>query len=58
MRLFLQEKIDYNSIIGNILNLIKDKKFKKYAIHPTTKLSEIYFLDQLVKNYLKNKIKI
>ena len=58
VRLFLQEKIDYNSIIGNILNLIKDKKFKKYAIHPTTKLSEIYFLDQLVKNYLKNKIKI
>ena len=47
MRLFLQEKIDYNSIIGNILNLIKDKKFKKYAIHPTTKLSKIYFLDQL-----------
>ena len=55
VRLFLQGKIQFTSIIYNILNLIKDKKIIKYAIHPTNNLKQIYFLDNYVKSYIKTK---
>ena len=55
--MFLRGKIQYNSIISSILNLIKDKKFKKYAIHPANNLNQIYFLNDWTRNYIKSKFK-
>ena len=55
--MFLRGKIQYNSIISSILNLIKDKKFKKYAIQPANNLNQIYFLNDWTRNYIKSKFK-
>ena len=44
--LFLKKKIKFNSIIPNILKVLKNKNFKKYAIQNASNINEIYDIDQ------------
>ncbi len=43
--LFLKNKIKFNSIIPNIVRVIKNKNFKKYAIQNASNLKKIYEID-------------
>ena len=44
--LFLKKKIKFNSIIPNIIKVLKNKNFKKYAIQNASNINKIYDIDQ------------
>ncbi len=46
VELFLKKKIKFSSIIPNIIKVLKNKNFKKYAIQSATNINKIYDIDQ------------
>ena len=43
--LFLKKQIEFSSIIPNLVKVIKNKSFKKYAIQNASNLKKIYEID-------------
>ena len=52
---FLLKKISFNTISKSIFKVLKDKNYKKYAIHRAKKLNEIFKIDSWAR---KTTIKI
>ena len=52
---FLLKKISFNTISKSIFRVLKDKNYKKYAIHRAKKLNEIFKIDSWAR---KTTIKI
>ena len=46
VELFLKKKIKFSSIIPNIIKVLKNKNFKKYAIQSASNINKIYDIDQ------------
>jgi len=43
---FLKKKISFTSILRYLFLVLKDKNYRKYAIHKSTNLKNIYIIDQ------------
>ncbi len=53
---FLRKKIAFNSIYRFIMNIMKDRNFKKYAIKGTKNLDQIFLIDNWARNTIKKMI--
>ena len=54
---FLKKKLSYNSIIKYIFLVLKDKKYKKYAIQKPSSLNKIYKIDRWTRQKIKLLLK-
>ncbi len=55
VELFLQKRIKYNQIIQCLFTLLKDKKYKKYAIQRPKNLNDIIKIDKWSREFVKRK---
>ncbi len=55
VELFLQKKIKYNQITQCLFALLKDKKYKKYAIQVPKNLNDIIKIDKWSREFVKNR---
>ena len=55
VELFLQKKIKYNQITQCLFALLKDKKYKKYAIQVPKNLNDIIKIDKWSREFVMNR---
>ncbi len=55
VELFLQKKIKYNQITQCLFTLLKDKKYKKYAIQVPKNLNDIIKIDKWSREFVMNR---
>ena len=55
VELFLQKKIKYNQITQCLFTLLKDKKYKKYAIQVPKNLDDIIKIDKWSREFVMNR---
>jgi 1-deoxy-D-xylulose-5-phosphate reductoisomerase len=55
---FLRKKIPFFSIFKIIMNILKDRNYKKYAIRRPKKINDIYLIDNWARTTTFNKIKL
>ena len=55
VELFLQKKIKYNQITQCLFALLKDKKYKKYAIQVPKNLNDIIKIDKWSREFVKSR---
>ena len=55
VELFLQKKIKYNQITQCLFALLKDKKYKKYAIQVPKSLNDIIKIDKWSREFVKKR---